>query len=255
MFTLKNRYLSLGVLGFLIVALVVGAVAGLNFRSADASPNAQADVLRTINVSGEGSVQIKPDIVYVTLGVERLDPDVTVAVDDVNARMENITQALIDAGIAEEDIRTEMYNIYQETYGPMGDPNVPQANFHVMLYLNVKVRNVDAIGDVLSTAINAGANAVNNLQFGIEDASAYEATARQLALDDADARAQEIADYKGLTVTGVQSISTYGGGSVPFAAEKFGVGGGGGGFDVGSVPINSGTLTLSISVNVTYTFE
>ena len=252
---LNNRYLSFGLFGFLIVALVVGAFAGATYRPVDASLNAQAETPRTINVSGEGSVEVDPDIVYITLGVERLDPDVTVAVDDVNTRTENVTQALVDSGVAPEDIRTEMYNIYQETYGPVGDPNVPSANFRVMLFLNVKIRDVNAVGDILSTAINAGANAVNNLQFGIEDSSTYEATARQLALDNADARAQEIADYKGLTVTGVQHISAYGGGAVPFAAEKFGVGGGGGGFDVASVPINSGTLTLTISVNVTYTFE
>lgn len=255
MSTLNNRYLGFGAMGLLIVAVVAGSFMGFTYRSVDASPNAQTDVVRTINVSGEGSVQVEPDIVYVTLGVERLDPDVTIAVDDVNARSESVRQALLDAGIAEEDIRTEMYNIYQESYGPMGDPNVPQANFRVMLYLNVKVRDVNAIGDVLATAINAGANAVNNLQFGIEDSSVYEAEARELALDDADARVQAIADYKGLTVTGVQQISTYGGGSVPLTAEKFGVGGGGGGLDVASVPISSGTLTLTISVNVTYTFE
>lgn len=255
MSNINTRFMSLGMLSILVVTLVVGAVVGSTYRSADASPSAQSETPRTINVSGEGSVQVEPDIVYVTLGVEKLDPDVTVAVDDVNSRTEAITQALLDAGIAEEDIRTEMYNIYQENYGPPGDLNVPASNFRVMLFLNVKVRDVDAIGDILSTAVGAGANAVNNLQFGIEDPTAYENEARQLALDNADLRANEIAEYKDLTVTGVQHISAYGGGAVPFSAEKFGVGGGGGGFDAASVPINSGTLTLSISVNVTYTFE
>ena len=256
MFKQPARYFVWSTL-FLVIAIVVASLsAGFAFRSVDASPNAQTETLRTINVSGQGIVQVAPDVVYVTIGVESLNPDVQIAVDDVNGRIANVTDALLATGIAQEDIRTEMFNIYQESYGPFEGTTTPNYSFRVMIYLNVKVHNVDNIGDILSTAINAGANAINNIQFGVEDTATFESEARLMALKDAESRANEIADAQSLTITGIQQISDYGGGLNGFSGEKFGLGGGGGGgFDVGSVPISAGTLTFNISVNVTYTFE
>ncbi len=77
---------------------------------------------------------------------------------------------------------------------------MPQPFYRVSTTVAVTVRETDNVAEILAAAVNAGANMVNYIQFNIEDRTALESQARELAVSDARARAEELAALMGLTV-------------------------------------------------------
>jgi len=204
----------------------------------------------TITVIGVGTAYAEPDIAYITMAAEVLNPDVTAAVEDSNARTEAIYAALASIGIAEADVRTENFYIWQETsYTPEGT-SLP-GNFRVSNTIRVTVRDVTSVPLVLTAALEAGATAIQNVWFSIADTSALEAEARELAVADALATAQELAGLNGVTVGAVVAISEYNYGSGPVYPDMYGFGGGGGG-GASVPPINAGALGVTINVQISY---
>ncbi len=73
--------------------------------------------------------------------------------------------------------------------------------------LIISVRNLDAIADVLNTALEAGANEIWGIQFGVDDAESLDSQARALAMANARAKAEELAELANVIVGHVVSIS------------------------------------------------
>jgi uncharacterized protein YggE len=123
----------------------------------------------------------------------------------------------------------------------------------VVIQLNVTVRDIDAVGEIMAIAVENGANSVNNIQFSIADQSELVAQARSMALADARDRAGQIADEIGVSIVAPVRIDEFGsGGPVPVAQSAYGIGGGG--LDT-AFPINTGSLSVSVNIGVTYSFE
>jgi len=116
--------------------------------------------------------------------------------------------------------------------------------------VNVTVRKLDKLGDMLDTTVKAGANSVNSIQFDVADKSQSLKQARDLAVKDAQTQAQELSTTAGITLGPVQTISFIN--NVPGPVmEAFGKGGGGG-VAAASVPISSGQMTLTVTINMSY---
>lgn len=239
-------------IGMIMVAAAL--IVALPRNDAAAAPGEQVSLEDVITVSGIGTIQAEPDIAYLNIGVETVNEDVNAAVEEANANIDSVTQTLIEMGIDENDIQTNAYNIFQE--GPVG-PSMPTEsgmvdvvrNYRVFIMLSVVVRDIDTVGEVLSAAINAGANNVNSINFGIEDRSALEAEARALALANARERADHIAGELQVSIVAPVRVEAYGDSAVaPIAEAAYGRGGGGG------APISTGSLMINVQVNVTYSF-
>jgi uncharacterized protein YggE len=214
---------------------------------------------RTITVTGNGVSYGAPDTAYLGLGVEAVNADIAAAMDDTNARMNAVIQALQAAGVAAEDIRTDNFSIYQD-YGSAPMPvdstmssDQPQRVYRVSNTLNVRVRNPEQIAELLAAAVNAGANVVNYVQFDLADRSALESEARQDAVTDANARAQELAGLLGVTVGEPLNIVE---GQNGYPGPMYG-GAGGAAMDMAASapPISQGTLSVNMSVTITYAVQ
>ncbi|MBI5930887.1 MAG: SIMPL domain-containing protein [Chloroflexi bacterium] len=232
-----------------VVTLVAGGLLAKQSK-VEAGPARQNSTPRTITVTGQGTAYSAPDIAYMSVGVDNSNADVVTAVNDTNAKIQAVIDALKAAGVAPEDIRTEYYNIYQESnvYGPVAEGTTPPApTYHVTNVINVTVRDVAQIGNLLATAVTAGANIVNNISFDISERAALETTARTDAFADATARATEIAGLLGGTLGEVVSVQEGDAGYYPMAASERAMGGG-----AGNVPIAGGTLSVNISLTVTF---
>lgn len=200
---------------------------------------------------GEGKVRIKPDIARVQIGVEVMMNSVKEASEANKEQLESVLAALQEAGIAEEDIQTSGFNIYAERFGPNGPLPDDQINYRVTNTVIVKVRELDTLGAVLDAAIEAGANNIYGVEFSLDDNSSIESEARANAVEDANAKAEDLAQLTGTTVGGVVSISeiignTGGYYSSNFAEASRAMGGG------GSTPISPGELELVMQLQITY---
>ena len=193
------------VLGVLVLAAAVVLSSGV--LPANAAPAAQATtpapavqgVPRTITVVGRGDVKVKPDVANTTVGVEALGPTVDSAMADAEARMTSVLDALKKMGIADKDIQTSNFSINFErqmeqkpvtAQATPGKFEPPAGFYRVSNMVQVTIRDMTKVGDVIDTAVKAGANNVWGINFSLEDTKGLEEQAREAAVKDAQARAR-----------------------------------------------------------------
>jgi uncharacterized protein YggE len=227
-------------------------------RNVPVAPQAQTvqENRRTLSVNGTGQVSVAPDIAYVTSGVHTQDPDAKTAVDSNTEATEALKAALIAFGVAENDIQTTNFNIYSfEDYQLPVDPESqkPPMTYSVDNSVFVTVRDISGLGDLLSTAVDAGANNIWGIQFDLTDKSEAISEARAAAVASARSQAEELATLAEVELGEIVNISSYGGYPVPFAQ---GIGGGGAMSEAAAaVPVSPGLLTISIDVSIIFEIQ
>jgi len=243
---MRNK--TLFVSAIVLVALVLGAC----------SPTIMADAappVRTMNVNGTGQVFLSPDIAYIYIGVHSEEATAAAAVAANNVETQQVTAALKDAGVDPKDIRTTNFSIWpNQQYDQSGRPT--STRYVVDNSVFVTVRKLDQLGDLLDSAVAAGANSINSIQFDVSDKTDALKKAREEAVKDAKSQAQELADVAGMKLGDVQSISFYDSAPTPYL-DTYGKGGGGGApvAEAASVPIQPGQLSLTVTVSMSYAIK
>ncbi len=225
----------------LVALTVVLLVVGVGAASAqDVFPQ------DTITVIGSGTAYGEPDVAYVELGVEQVEEDLSQAFNSTADTMNAIIAALEALGIAREDMQTTGVNIYPEDrYDQSGA--MASRVYRVRNTVRVTVREIGTIDQVISTGVDAGANTIYNLSYGIEEPTALEDAARVEAVEDARMRAQRLADALGLTVGDPVIVTEVLNNSFPYGM------GGGGMMEVAqSQPVLPGQLSVSLQVQITF---
>jgi uncharacterized protein YggE len=246
-----------GVAILLLAGVLVFARTGFVPSAAQAQTVAEtaSTLPRTITVVGEGTVKIKPDIAQANIGVEVIRPTVKAASSGAKESMDAVLKALKEQGVGEKDIQTSGFSVWTERpYGPEGPSD--EVLYHVSNQVAVTIRDLDTVGTVLDAAIEAGANNIYGVTFSLDDPSQVESRAREKAVANAQAKAQELATLNDVEVGDVVSVSEviggrggYYAGGVREAAVAAGLGGGGGG------PIAPGELELTLQLEIVYTVQ
>ncbi|MGC9394197.1 MAG: SIMPL domain-containing protein [Anaerolineae bacterium] len=207
------------------------------------------DVPNTINVNGSGMASNTPDIADIQLGVEAVNDDAAQAISESTTKMKAVLDAVKALGIVDKDIQTVNYNMWveqiydRETGIPTG-----QMRYHVTNQINVRLDDLALTGKLLEDALNAGANNVGSITFGVSDPTELQKQARATAVQNARAKAEELAAGLGVRVGKVRQVSDYisGYNPVPVVARDMGMGGG------GEVPIATGSYNVTVEVQVIF---
>ena len=239
----------------LFIAIMALALAACNAAQAGgtAAPLAQTGSTVSaggITVVGQGTAYGQPDQATVVVGVETFAATVAEATTQNQTTLDNVMAALTAAGIAAEDIQTTNYSLYAEqTYGENGPTGI--AGYRVSNQVNVKIRDIALISDVLAAVTEAGANAIYGVNFSVADPAALEAEARALAMQDAANRAASLAELGSVSLGEITIISEVVGAPVmPM----------GGGYAMeqaaSAAPgISPGQLSYQVQVQVTYSIQ
>lgn len=226
---------------FLLGAFVLAAC------GAPASPAIPAE--HTLTVTGNGMVYGAPDKAIVSVGIEERNKNAAEAVASATTKMTRIIDAMKALGVEAKDLQTTNFSIYaQQDYDNEGKP-LSTYTYVVNNSLNVVVRDLAKVGDVLGNAVDAGANSIGGVTFSVEDTAALEAQAREQAMADAKARAEQLARAAGVTLGQPMSINEYLSGPILYASEVKAVGLAA---DGSSVPVQSGQIQVNMQVSVTY---
>lgn len=204
---------------------------------------------RTISVNGIGQVSLKPDVAYIYVGVHTENVSAADAVSENTSKTTRLVEALKTAGVAADDIRTTNFSIYPaQQYSPDGQPM--ETKYMVDNNVYVTVRDLTKLGDLLDSAVKAGANSVNSITFDVLDKTQALADARKAAVEAAKKQAEELASAAGVSLVNIQNIQYYDSMPVPVVEGK-GMGGAAMAGDV-AVPISPGQLQLTATVTLTY---
>ncbi len=174
-------------------ALLVGG-AGVSGISVTSTAYADQDVQRNVvNVVGKGEISVKPDIAYLSIGVDT-QAETAASAQKANAeKIQKITNLLKNTWkIADKDIQSVSFYVQPNyTYNDKEGQKVKGYTAHHTL--QVTYRDLSKIGNLLDDASNAGANNIDNVSFSVENREQYEEQVITKAMANADLKAGAIA--------------------------------------------------------------
>lgn len=196
-----------------------------------------------ITVTGYGSAGGAPDVVRLSLAAEARHASVQQALDDVAVALTSMRTVLGDGGVALSDLRSTEATLWSGSDKP-GSRTMHTARFG----LEVTVRQVDEAGRLLAAALDAAGDSgrMNGMAFAHADESALQAQARETAMHDARARAEQLAGLAGRQLGPVQEVveGTSGGPPVPVDGRMFALAA------APAVPVSGGQLEVTARVVV-----
>ncbi len=238
--------ISIFVLAFALLVSVGAVLYALPADSVAAQTETSTDTLRTIQVSGQGEVRAEPDRAIVRLGVQTEADTAQSAMQTNSESMTAVISATLDAGIDQADIQTEGFRL-QPVYQSSDNSQSPElTGYRVSNIVRVTVRDLTQLGDLLDSAVSAGSNTIEGIQFEISNQAEMEAAAREAAMNDAQQKAEQLTNLAGAELGPVHTIIETGVSSprpVALAAQES---------PAASVPVQPGTQLIQASVQVTW---
>jgi uncharacterized protein YggE len=203
----------------------------------------------TIVVSGTGRVAVQPEVADLRLGVSISRPTVDAARGDAASTMEAILAAVDAAGVPRRDVRTSLLSV-QPRYDYRDGKAPTLTGYELANIVEVTVRDLTRLAATIDGTLAAGATSMDSLSFRVADPAPAEREARVLAMTEARARAEVLAESAGLSIVGVSDIVEGGpvrppmpfpkGGRMALAAAE------------AATPVEAGSLEVEVSVTVTY---
>ncbi len=149
----------------------------------------------TFNVTGEGTVDAKPDIATLNVGISAQGTTVKTVQEQINTAINKVAGAIKSLGVDQKDIQTSNYNI-NPTYDYTGSTQ-RITGYTASTNLAIKVRNLDLVNQVIDQATANGANQVGGITFDVDDKTKVEDEARQKAVEAARKKAENAAKIAG----------------------------------------------------------
>lgn len=204
---------------------------------------------QTITVTGTAHSQEANQVASFYAGANAVNSDKQKAVDEVNAKVQDVLTKLEQFGIAKEDIQTQNLSVYQdqEQYTEGGVVRSRPGMWRATNSLNIKLQDIAKASDLVALLTASGLTDISGPNYSLDDTTEAQTALLTKAVDDARDKADMIAKEQGKQVYKVLSI-VEGTGSAggPFPMFDRAMGGGGG------VPTEPGSTTVSSTVTVTF---
>src|SRR5688572_27330332 len=231
-------------------ALFATAVS-LSLASALAAQDTTRPQIPQIVVSATGEVRVAPDRATISIGVQSRAATAAAASAQNSQKQRAVIDAIKARGVPADQISTSSFNVIPETrYDREGQQAPRTTSYLVMNTVTVELKRVDLIGPVIDASLAAGANQINSLAFGVQNAD----SARRIALASAMAKARADAEVMARAAGGtlgplIEATAMdvgiprpiYMRAEAAMAADK-------------SVPVEPGQETISAGINARWQF-
>jgi uncharacterized protein YggE len=248
----KKRLLIIGLSLVIILAVLGGCTSegtsGAELISALRSINA-SNQQEGIWVTGHGEVAVAPDIASLQLGIEARKASVAEAQTEAAIAMDRVMAALKTGGVADKDIQTQYFSIQQVTRWDEEKQEEKVIGYQVSNMVTAKIRDIAKIGSIIDAVAQAGGDftRIDNISFSIDDPSAYRKDARDKAMADAKAKADQLANLSGVTLgkpTYISESTSYPVYPPPFRMPEAAA--------APMTPISPGEMKVSLDIQVVY---
>src|SRR4051794_23932046 len=155
----------------LVLALAAALMMVMPAAAQESTPEPTPAAPSTVNVSGEGIVYGSPDVAYLEVGVQTVDPDLSKAFGQTGDKITGVLNALKKLGIEDKDIQTTGVNVSPQSQYDNNGNLTGTSSYTVSNSVEVTIRKVDQVEAILTSTVQAGANSINSLTFGIQDPS------------------------------------------------------------------------------------
>lgn len=176
-----NVLLAITTLGLLLVSLILAV------NSNNSVPTQEQK--NTIQVSGTYELSTAPDKAEIYLSIITTAESAEDAKDE-NAKInEDVTDALKEIGVTEDDIETTNFNLYKkEEWNPETRAS-EEKGYELRNTIRITTEKLADVGKIVDTGINNGANGIDRVEFGLTKEQQKEA--QSAALEKASKAAKE----------------------------------------------------------------
>lgn len=196
-----------------------------------------------ITVTGEGQVNVAPDMASVMLGVTSEAATAGEAMAANSEQLATVLERLRAAGVEDRDLQTTGLSLNPNWTQAEGEAS-KIAGYTASNMLTVRVRALDGLGGILDAAVQDGANTLNGVSFDLADPAPVMDEARKAAVADALARARLLADAAGVQLGEIVSINE-GGASPNPPSPMYRM-------EASAVPVAEGEITRSATVTIVF---
>jgi uncharacterized protein len=212
---------------------------------------------RTFSVDGKADVDIVPDIASFSATVMTEGGQDIAGIQKTNSdKMNRVNQFMKDEGIKSKDLKTLQYNLSPRySNSPCYEGTCPAptiVGYTLTQTLEVKVRETEKLGNLLSGAVKSGANSVSDVRFVVDDDTEAKNEARAEAIQKAKEKAEAVAKAGGFRLGKLVTLYESGE-SFP---QAYGMGGGAADMAVMKAPvvptIEPGSQKAAVTVTLTY---
>jgi len=247
------------ILGVLLLTFIVSTAVDISNKVKEGKYIGQEiESKNKITVSDTGEVYAKPDLALTTFSVITEAKTVAEAMSQNTEKMNSIIDFIKDQGVESKDLKTTSFNIYPryEWHKKTEIPPYPQGErvlvgYEIRQSLQVKIREMGKISQIVEGATVAGANQVGDLQFTIDKQDEIKKQAREQAIEKAKTKAKELASQLGVSlvrITGFSESSVFPRYYGLEKAEAMGAGA----EEVPVPQIETGENKIEVTVTITY---
>lgn len=246
---MEKRILKTTISALIIVLVLAGSVALTGGHAETLSiPEAQATTEsqpKTVQVSGTGEVQVEPDSAVISLGVQTDADTAQAALNENNTKVQSLLDSLTKSGIPSKNIQTQRLNLLPRYEN--NNNNQKLVGYTASNIVKVQTDKLDSLGSLIDQAVKNGANTIENISFEVSDPEKWADQAREMAVQNAQHKAEQLAKLTNASLGPVLEIqetsNTHGPilQSVAPAAQ------------VSAVPVSPGSQSISVDIQVTWT--
>jgi uncharacterized protein len=231
-----------------ITALALAVALAAPATPAESEPGAS---MRTVVVQGNGESQASPDLADLSLQIETHAPTAEQATSRNAALAQKVVSALKDKLGAKGKVWTGGYSLTPDYEQRPGGERPRIVGYNAQNSIIAETGDLTVMGALIDSAIAAGANRVNYLNFSLKDDTKARSDAIAAASRDAQAQAHALAASLGVKLVRVIKASTVSElRPIPMAREV--------GFAMAakvSTPVEPGQVTVPATVSLTYEIE
>lgn len=238
----------------------LGAGLGLGSGIAQAEPQADAGAeVPILNVQGSAEVRATPDEATVRLGVLAQEPTAREAQAQANEIAAGILAGLEGLDIPESEIQTSELRL-SPVYGPPpkpqptgSEPEEPKiVAYRATNVVTVRLDELAKVGPAIDAGLEAGANRLEGVTFGLQDDLPVRQEALRKAVAEAQAKARALAQALDVELGEVLQVNE---GGVSVRTPRFSEGMSMMRVEAASVaptPVAAGQITVTAEVSIRY---
>ena len=154
-----------------------------------------------IVVSANAEVRVNPDRATISIGVQSRATTAAAASASNSQKQRAVIDAIKARGVPAEQISTSSFQVIPETiYDREGQQAPRTPSYRVSNTVTVELKRIEQVGPVIDAALAAGANQINSLSFGVQNADSARRAALGMAMAKAKADAEVMARAAGGTL-------------------------------------------------------
>ena len=151
------------------------------------------DDLRTVTVTGTGIATAPADTAEITIGVVSQDETASEALAENTEAMSEVIEQLKKEGVEGKDIQTSNFSV-GPIYARQKGAEAPKiTGYRVTNTVNITVRKIRSLGEVLDKVVASGSNQISGVRFSVDEPAKLLDEARKEAMKNAAEKAKLLA--------------------------------------------------------------